>query len=955
MDDSTLNALKVALISMQSAYDAEVAADDGNDPSYDDAAYSLKSAINSLKRFVLDAWISKQVGLPESIAAIQATWTGSEAGAKLSAATKASLQTVIDALGAMLTPKPTAEGSEPTEVDPQLSAEARKMVEAAIAALDLKLGEAELKAKARNALGDSQFADPKNRKYPIHDKAHADNALARLEQNSDDPNYAAIKKRILAAQKKFGESSPEAIKSSPEAIKAKENKLPALSAPVIIPSGAHQIGLLHPIVLSEGSDPSKNTYRSLVIAEGMSLNRVKYTEKVLRASIPLLEGKPIYVDHPQNARSGGSSERSLATKAGYWENVQYIQDMPFAEATPEGGIAERKISGIVADAHLFESSGVEWLPKMIKEALEAGHPEQIGFSILAAGKAVMGKDEQGIFKEPTEITMYASADAVAEPGAQGRPLALIASDGKDSDVMDLETLTVEELRKTRPELIEALLAEAAKTQPAPEDPAPAKDKSSDPATDTVLAETRTLVSEMQKTLDRQHTSIFLESKLTTSQLPDSVKDVIRADVSAVDGIMAEDRITDLLLKYEQMATAVIGAPNNARNLVGQAFIPYISIKEGLSPLDQVQWSLDEMFGVTVPEELKGKFPRIVSIKEAWVNITGDPECNRVIPARSPLGNLWFREAIPSGTTHIVGANVVTMTNLLGTSINRALVQKYKTQPRWFEPIVTKRPINNFKRQDRIRLHNFGSLTNRPLGYEEYTELDWGETQETYSPTGYGNVATVARRAIINDDLRGIASIPDYMADSATFTINEFVANLITQNSGIGPALADTYNVYNAAQHQGNLIALAMSRTSVLTARKVMRKFVNDASKRIGVIGRHLVIPADLEQTAFELIGSVQVPGSNNNEPNIIAAPQGIADYIICDQFTNTANWYLFADKAQIESIELGFLFGREEPEMFAQRDETEGMMWERDVMGWKIRHEYGAGWVDYRGTVGSIP
>ena len=42
---------------------------------------------------------------------------------------------------------------------------------------------AKLTAAQRNALPRSDFAQPSKRKYPINDKAHARNALARVSQH----------------------------------------------------------------------------------------------------------------------------------------------------------------------------------------------------------------------------------------------------------------------------------------------------------------------------------------------------------------------------------------------------------------------------------------------------------------------------------------------------------------------------------------------------------------------------------------------------------------------------------------------------------------------------------------------------------------------------------------------------------------------------------------------------
>lgn len=51
---------------------------------------------------------------------------------------------------------------------------------------------ARLKAKARKSLPASAFAYPSVRKYPIHDKAHARNALARAAQKGTYGTYAHV-------------------------------------------------------------------------------------------------------------------------------------------------------------------------------------------------------------------------------------------------------------------------------------------------------------------------------------------------------------------------------------------------------------------------------------------------------------------------------------------------------------------------------------------------------------------------------------------------------------------------------------------------------------------------------------------------------------------------------------------------------------------------------------------
>lgn len=87
----------------------------------------------------------------------------------------------------------------------------------AIAAKPKKTTMADITTKQRKALPDSKFADPSSRAYPIQDKAHADNAMARLEQQKSSMStakYERIKGRIRAAQRRFGEQAKKAPKRS---------------------------------------------------------------------------------------------------------------------------------------------------------------------------------------------------------------------------------------------------------------------------------------------------------------------------------------------------------------------------------------------------------------------------------------------------------------------------------------------------------------------------------------------------------------------------------------------------------------------------------------------------------------------------------------------------------------------------------------------------------------------
>jgi hypothetical protein len=52
---------------------------------------------------------------------------------------------------------------------------------------------ARLTAKTRNALPAEDFADPKDRAYPIEDKAHARDALSRVSADGSAPLKAEVR------------------------------------------------------------------------------------------------------------------------------------------------------------------------------------------------------------------------------------------------------------------------------------------------------------------------------------------------------------------------------------------------------------------------------------------------------------------------------------------------------------------------------------------------------------------------------------------------------------------------------------------------------------------------------------------------------------------------------------------------------------------------------------------
>lgn len=56
----------------------------------------------------------------------------------------------------------------------------------------------------RKRMKSSSFAIPKKRKYPIHDKAHARNALARVSQHGSSAEKAKVRRAVKSRYPSIG-------------------------------------------------------------------------------------------------------------------------------------------------------------------------------------------------------------------------------------------------------------------------------------------------------------------------------------------------------------------------------------------------------------------------------------------------------------------------------------------------------------------------------------------------------------------------------------------------------------------------------------------------------------------------------------------------------------------------------------------------------------------------------
>lgn len=288
--------------------------------------------------------------------------------------------------------------------------------------------------------------------------------------------------------------------------------------------------------------------------------------------------------------------------------------------------------------------------------------------------------------------------------------------------------------------------------------------------------------------------------------------------------------------------------------------------------------------------------------------------------------------------------------LLANVLNKVLQRSYQAVPDQWRLIANIGTLPDFKNKDIIRVSEADNLVEVQGEPGEYQDSTLIEGNETYALKIYGRTFSVTWKTVINDDLDAIRKLPDKLGRAAARLLNQLVFGILESN----PAMGDTKNIFHADHH--NLGSDALAEGSLTAGITAMRNQVDDKGNKIVVTPKFLVVPNELEWTARKLLTSAQVPGTADNDANVLR-DVGLSP-VICPWLTDANDWYLVADPGGIDTIEVGFLRGiGETPQMFLQSPgwtTVSGMpvdpfSMDDSPINYKIRHITNTKAIDWRG------
>ena len=756
-----------------------------------------------------------------------------------------------------------------------------------------------------------------------------------------------------------------------------------------------------PIVVKEADKEGKK-WKVLVIQTGLSKNGNLYTQEVLQNSAKKFNNVKVFA-YEFSGKYFEHLPENLELDKGYIKNlVGDLNDCRFEEI-------DENTSGIVADLNVYN----DFYRKLFKNMYDEGKMDVVGFSAVMEAEVEPEYYQNKQINDVKQIYNVKSVDVVSSPAAGGRILNIIESQRrkeveKEKIIKNIEALAPELLEGKNIESIEEnelidLLAEAveksleSKKKNNPEDKKKEheteeskegvpeeililnkikellKTKNTDEAMKMIddfikvktkgygypspsygYPEPKESLDDIKKTMEELNsfkTMYYLERYLNESNLPEPVKEKIRKMFEGKTS--TEEEIKKVIDMEKESLTKIVESLGVPYGFTGQDKTKVI-----LDEYDKKQRAVDLMIGYKPNESEKSLYQGIkpyTGLREAYVDITKDYEVSF-----SPKHFLKLSESFPGG---FVSTN---FPQILGDAINKRLMKEYPmaTLDLWrkFCSVV---PVKDFNPQKIIRWGALGMLNKvtEANNYNEYT-IGTGSLEEyaTYSPDTKGVVISITRQMILSDNLKFVERIPTMITRAATRTINQFAFDLLLCYGGTSPAINgatiyDTNHLYDATNHR-NLLTDALTYDSLLTAMKKMKlQYVDtmDSSSEVDYIGispEYLIVPPELEPTALTLLNSDRIPGSVDNDVNIL---KGKLEVIVSPYLRGDSdNWYVVADPNETDTIEIGFVQGKETPEVIVQDNPLMGYVFNADKISYKVRYEFGGCVADYRAFIGSI-
>jgi len=436
-----------------------------------------------------------------------------------------------------------------------------------------------------------------------------------------------------------------------------------------------------------------------------------------------------------------------------------------------------------------------------------------------------------------------------------------------------------------------------------------------------------MTPEMEK-MHRMTCQAVLSSELASSKLPAAAQKKLKAQFGVR---LFETEELHAAIKLEK---EMLDELSGSGGLVGAGGVRVVRDSG-----EKLQAAMDKLFGVKVDDKFSDVAP-LKSLRAAYVEMTGDTDVRGYLdPAQMQ------RLQAAYGST--------TFAYAIGNTLYRRMVQDYREISDYGVSRIVGPNIRNardFRTLEAVHIGYYGDLPDVDPEADDYPDLgELGDEEISYALNQKGGIITITRKMIINDDLRAVQKIVSRLPRAARRTLakrcwGKFIGNATYKG--------DSKAVFHV--DHGNLGSVAYDIPSALAAKTAFAQQQEPES------GERLMLRPVTVAFPSELYGIVKNVNDFNPQAVAIADGNSMFGYfqkeglIECPFMTDATDWMMFADPYEVEILELAFLNGQQEPEMFVADQAAVGQMFVADKVQYKIRHEYECEITDFRGAYKSV-
>lgn len=281
--------------------------------------------------------------------------------------------------------------------------------------------------------------------------------------------------------------------------------------------------------------------------------------------------------------------------------------------------------------------------------------------------------------------------------------------------------------------------------------------------------------------------------------------------------------------------------------------------------------------------------------------------------------------------------------ILNGAVNKSMATAYRTAQTTYQRWTSRGSNPDFKAATHYQISEAGDLL--PMTQNGEFKFDQMQDQGVNKAIAtFGRSFGMTRQALINDDIGILTRVPDAYVRAAGRGINRLVYRML----GTNPIIFDGNQLFTAGAPHNNQAAQGDNITvqSVSAGRQAMRTQRNLRGNEILNIGpRFLIVPAARETEAEQFLSRTLVPTQQNVINPFVGTLEPVADAELdaLVQAGQAFPWFLAADPADVDTIEVTYLNGDDMPKLESQVG--------FNFLGikWRIYIDYGVTILDFRG------